>query len=88
MSFPINHEGTLRPEEFTVVRNVYSRIVHEPWVTKDQSAHAEFAKLVLRLYDRGMCHPEKLFRLCLVAARQKLADTSVSDGSGQTDPGQ
>lgn len=88
MSFPVNHEGTLRPEEFSIVKNVYSRIIAEPWVTKDPEAQAAFAKYILRMYDRGMSHPEKLLRLCLVAAKQKLARQPVSDGSGQIDPDQ
>lgn len=73
MSFPAATFGILAPEDLAVIRNVYGRIVSEPWVSKDPTAREQFAKFVINMYERGMCHPEKLFRLCLVAAGHKLA---------------
>jgi hypothetical protein len=69
MPFLPDHAGVLRPEEFCIVRNVYGRIVSEPWVSKNRPAHEQFAKYVLRMYDRGKDDPESLFRCCVIAAK-------------------
>lgn len=87
MAFPAHSfDGILRPEEFFTVRNVYARIVSEPWVTKDLIVQAQFARYVLRMYSRGMRDPERLFRLCLIAAKYKLVEPAIIDLPGQTTP--
>lgn len=84
MSFLFSRPVILSPEDLALVRGVYGRIVSEPWVSKDLEAQEQFAKYVLKMYTRGMCHPEKLFRLCLIAAKFKLSDESVTHRAKQS----
>jgi hypothetical protein len=86
MSFLSGQPGILRQEDLTIIRNVFDRVTSEPWVSKDPAAQEQFAKYILRMYDRGMCEPEKLFRLCLLAAKHKLVDPSLISSSSQTEP--
>jgi len=75
MPFLAEHPGTLSPEDLALVRNVFRRIVSEPWVSSDQAGHERFGRFVMRTYTRGMWEPEKLFRLCLIAAKHELNGT-------------
>jgi hypothetical protein len=58
MSFLADHAGVLRPEEFSIVRNVYSRLASEPWVSKEPAAPEQFAKVVLRCTIAAMTTPK------------------------------
>jgi hypothetical protein len=79
MSFLAEHAGVLRPEDISTLRNVYGRIVSEPWVSKDPNAREEFAKYMLSMYQRGLSHHDKLLRFGLVAAKHRLADQALSE---------
>jgi hypothetical protein len=68
--------GVLSPD-LAIVQNVYNRIIAEPWVAEDPGAQEQVAKSVINVYSRGTCEPETLFRLCLVAAKQKLSTSSL-----------
>lgn len=84
MSFPNGFPGILSPDDVAVLRSVYGRIASEPWVSKDAADQEQFAKYVLRMYCRGLCEPEKLFRFCLIAAKYKLAVMSVAGRAKQS----
>ena len=86
MPFLGAHAGILTPDDLAVVRNVYDRITSESWVSKDRVTQEHFARYILTMYRRGMCDPELLFRICLVAAKHKLVDP-VSGSSGQRELG-
>lgn len=81
MSFLAEHAGVLRPEDLSIVRNVYNRVVSEPWVSKEPAAQEQFAKFVLRMYDQGFDDPECLFRCCIIAAKHTLALPATSGTS-------
>ena len=85
MSFPSGFPHVLCPEDLATIRNVFDRIRSEPWVSKEAAAQETFAKYVLRMYSRGMCQPEKLFRLCVIAARFKLNDDLMAGGAEQSE---
>ena len=70
--------GTLTPDEFNLVFDVFTRINAEPWVTKSNEGQRQLARYVLHMYERGLCDEERLYRLCLSAARVKFAQEPVT----------
>lgn len=88
MSFLAENQGVLRPEDLSIIRNVYDRVVSGPWVTADPRTREQFAAFVVKSYQRGMCHPDKLLQFCQVAARQQLATEPFNGAADQTDPDQ
>jgi len=73
--------AALRPDELALIQRVFDRIVGEQWVSKEPDAREELARYVLKMYDRGLCVEEKLFDLCLAAARHKFSDQTLSAGA-------
>jgi len=79
VSFRADDPGVLGPDDLSLVRNIYDRITSEPWASSEPFARDQFAKFVVRMYTRGMCEPERLFRVCLIAAKHKLSDQCSAD---------
>jgi hypothetical protein len=77
MSFLIASRGVLAPEDLTIVRNVYDRIVSEPWLPQDPEVQRRCARLVLTIYERKPGPPETLYDLCVNAARQTLSGNGL-----------
>jgi CheY-like chemotaxis protein len=65
--------GLLKPEEVALLRDIYSRILAEPWFSRRNDRQDEFAKYMLHIYSRGMVVPHKLEALCRTAARAHFA---------------
>jgi hypothetical protein len=88
MSFHTSHfaSGVMLPDEINHVQDVYDRIVALSWVSDDAKARERLARYVLSMYRRGLSDREKLYELCLMAARVQFAACSPNEGADQTDP--
>lgn len=84
MSVPPVHAGIFMPEDLVVMRNVYDRVVGEPWTTADAFAHEDYARFIVGAYGHSQRDPERLFRLCLVAANLRLAGPPSSGNEQET----
>lgn len=73
--------GVLRPDDLALIQHVFDRIVGEPWVSQDPKTREDLGRYIFKMYDRGLCVEEKLFDLCLAAARHKFSDQSLSAGA-------
>lgn len=60
MSFLITSMGVLGPDDLSVVRSVYDRLVSEKWLRKDPDVQKRCARLVLSIYERKPTPPEVL----------------------------
>ena len=76
---PIQSCSTFSPDQLKVVRDVYLEISHRPWFAQDAARKEEFARYVIKMYQRGLIIPEKLHDLCLIAAKRKFSGAKVQN---------
>ena len=65
--------GTLQPEEFSVVQQVFKRIARDAWFKDDIETLNRFGLIVLHTYGSGITDEEQLFARCSDASRQMEA---------------
>ena len=70
--------GALQPDELALIRRVFDRTVEEPWVSRAPETREALGRYIFKMYDHGLCVEERLFDLCLAAARHKFSDQSLS----------
>ena len=80
MSFLGPHASlALTPDEINLIQRVYDRVVAESWVVTDPEQRLRFANYILGMYDRGLCIEDKLYSLCLAAAKAKFSNPASAD---------
>jgi hypothetical protein len=72
MSVLAASQGVLSPEEFSIVKSVFDRVVSEPWVPKEPDQHEEIAKFVLNVFERGVIDPNRLYDVSVLTAKHKF----------------
>ena len=88
MSFHTSHFalGVMLPDEVEFVQDIYNRVVALAWVSDKRATRERLARYVLNMYRRGLVDDEKLYALCVTAARVHFDAGTPNEGADQTDP--
>jgi ribosomal protein L19 len=65
--------GILYPDEFAILRDVYSEIVAEDWFSAGEEQRQRFAAYVVRRHQSGTTDPIALLAVCQTVARERFA---------------
>lgn len=73
MSFHYQHQspGVFLNDDLRIVQTAYSGVIGEGWKTFEP-CHAEVARYVLRMYDRGIVDPQKLQQITSLHFQSRL----------------
>lgn len=68
---------TFSPDQLRIVQDVYLEISRSSWFDHDAANKEEFARYVIKMYQRGLVDPQKLRSLCLIAAQRKYSRLEI-----------
>ncbi|KWV40204.1 hypothetical protein AS026_26765 [Rhizobium altiplani] len=64
-------QGVFEPADMRIIQHAFDSVAAEPWFSKGVGYREDFARYVMRMYQRGMVLPDRLESLCRVAAWNK-----------------
>lgn len=73
----LSSHGVLTSDQLSSIETVFKRIVLQPWFSPSLQDKQQFGAYVLQAYFRGMVDTEKLYDLCLAAAKSRYTGTAV-----------
>lgn len=76
MSFP-SGSGIIMPDDFDVVRRVFSDIAAEPWFTLSIERRELFALSVIDAYRQGHTDPIRLADHCRAVAQREFGNAAT-----------
>ncbi len=66
-------QGIYSSSDLKVMREVYAKVISEPWFSPGSASRMGMARYLMRMYRRGLVFPDQLECLCRIAARKKFA---------------